>query len=322
MKFRRKDNATSKYRTGQREQKMMAAFGWLLSVAAFVAGGLVVLGVSGRYNLQRQAVSYAAGEKVMAVVTAAPHTERRQNMQEDDDGTDDIEYAYNDDLLTFLFMGIGEKQETDALFLLVLNPHEEKIKLIPIDPDTITAIDIYDEQGVYERTMTAAIGSQYGFGDGGKKSCEYQIGAVRNLFHGIAVNGYLAVDMNVLPDVAALVDGMEKETPQEVTAGGRMATQIYYMTEFISRVKQQSSTDFTIPVRIYNEISDRVVTDITVDEVVYLAASAGGYRFDTGQVAMIPGQSKNGTDGAYAGFYVDQNALQELILAIFYEPVS
>ncbi len=326
MKIVRKENNKSEYRKSRKMRGLMVAAGWLLSAAAFVAGGLIVVGVSGRYNLQRRAVSYAAENTgiVQAMSVSAASSGGAEERQESRGGYDEIRYQYNNDILTFLFIGINDKKQADALFLLTLDPHEELMELIPIDPGTMTDIDVYDEQGMHRNTMTAQIGSQYGFGDGGRKSCEYQIGAVRNLFHGIPVNGYLAVDMDVLPDVIRLIDGMDNEAPEEVSADGRMAIQTYYLTEFISRVKQQSGADFTIPVKIYSEIADRVITDITVDEVVYLAALAGGYRFDAGQVVTIPEEGRSTGEnetGGHNAFYADREALDRLILDIFYESV-
>ena len=41
-------------------KSLMVVSGWILCAAAFVAGGLTVLGISGKYNLKQQTMSYAA----------------------------------------------------------------------------------------------------------------------------------------------------------------------------------------------------------------------------------------------------------------------
>lgn len=252
-----------------------------------------------------QAVSIMSGENLI--------------LQEGWVESEKLRYNYNEEILTFLFMGIDEKNKADAMFLLVLNPNEETVRLIPVNCNMMTAIDIYDEQGVYEDTISSQIGTQYGFGIGGKESCEYQVKAVRNLFYGIPISGYLAVDMEDVPKVMELIekiDGISLENIKGLAGESRLERQSRILAELISQGKKLFKEDFTIPIRIYNEISGSAVTNITADEAAYLAATAGGYHFDAGQVIMIPGKSVGNE------FYADKDALYELVLEVFYEPVN
>lgn len=352
-------------------RKLIILSGWFLCVVAFVTGGFTVLSISGKYNLKKQTVSYAASKK-KAIEAVAAVSDDGSVRQEGFVRYEGHNFSYNEDILTFLFMGIDKENRTeavggyaeggqaDALFLLVLNPHEEAMKLIPVNRSTMTAINIYDEQGNREDTITAQICIQHGFGDGGQVSCEYQVEAVRNLFYGIPINGYLAVDMDVIPKVITLIDGIDLEVLEDVrngrheviltqgeyvhmdgeqvywyvrdrnnsaelSADSRLARQRQFLTEFISKVKGLTRRDFLLPVRIYHKIADGAVTDISADEVAYLATVAGGYQFDAGQVVTIPGKSVSGEenpDSDYDEFYVDEDGLYGMILDIFYEPVD
>ena len=320
----------------------MILSGYLLCMFFFVTGGFLVFRISGKYNLKKQTASYALSRNAVQTssLTLAESSIRQDGLL-NYRGQD---YRYNDDILTFLFMGIDKGSKTEAfaghtkggqaeaLFLLVLNPHEEAMKLIPINGSTMTAIDSFDEQGAYEDTITAQIGLQYGFGDGGKTSCEYQVEAVRNLFHGIPINGYLAVNRDVVPEVIPLIDGIDLEVPEDVrgnnaelSADSRLARQTKLLAEFISKVRSLTGKDLTLPVRIYHEIADGVVTDVSADEVAYLATFAGSYSFDEGQIFMVPGKSVSGEENPGSDedqFYVDEDGLYGMIAAIFYEPVD
>lgn len=373
MKRRNDDNSRNRYKVGHHSRSMMRRLmimsGWILCVAAFVAGGLVVLGISGKYNLKKQAISYAAGAgSPVQEVTATEGPE--EGWEEGQIRYQGRKYRYNEDILTFLFMGIDKENnaktsreyadggQADALFLFVLDPHEETMVLIPVDRSTMTDVDVYDAQGNYEATVTAQICVQHGFGDGGRESCEYQIKAVRNLFYGIPIHGYLAVNMDAISKVTEMIDGVDlrvledvrngdrkvilrqgelahldgeqaywyvrdRDSGAELSAEGRAGRQRQFVTALIDKVRRMTRKDITIPIRIYNEISDRAVTDITMDEVAYLAATAGGYHFDEKQVVTIPGRSISGEengDGGFDEFYVDERALYKLILDVFYEP--
>lgn len=324
-------------------RKLMVLCGCFICALAFLLGGAAVLAVSGKYNLKSQAVSYAAGTEA-AVQAVSMVAEDEDDRQEGNVRFDEKNYRYNEGILTFLLMGIDrEKREeafdkstaggqADALFLLVLDAHKRAIRVIPIHPGTMTEITIYDEQGEQEGAVTAQICSQHSFGDGGKLSCEYQVKAVSRFFYGIPINGYLAVEMETLPTVLGLIDGINLEALEDVKdAGeglseeGRMDKQKQFLTELLVKVKELMKRDFTLPVKIYNKISDRAVTDITADEVAYLAMTAGSYYFDAGQVVTIPGRSSGGEssrESVHDAFYADEEALFELVLEVFYEPAG
>lgn len=142
-------------------------------------------------------------------------------------------YTYNEDILTFLFMGIDKNDTTvrrveegtnggqaDALFLLVLNPHTKQIQVIGINRNSMTDIDIYDTDGEYVRTVTAQIAVQHGFGDGMEESCEYQVKAVRNLMYQIPIHGYCAINAKAVIPLTDMAGGVELTALEEVKRYG------------------------------------------------------------------------------------------------------
>lgn len=85
-------------------------------------------------------------------------------------------YAYNEEMMTFLFMGIdkdGDAKEVaegteggqaDALFLAAVNPKDQTVKIIGLNRNTMADVDIYNEEGAYVNTVKAQIAVQHGFG--------------------------------------------------------------------------------------------------------------------------------------------------------------
>ncbi len=117
----------------------------------------------------------------------------------------------------------------------------------------------------------------------------------------------------------------DRDSSAELSAGGRADRQRQFVTALIDKVRRMTKEDLTVPIKIYNSISDRAVTDITVDEVTYLTAIAGGYHFSESRVITVPGRSISGEESRDSGldeFYVDETALYELILDVFYEPAD
>lgn len=280
-------------------------------------------------------------------------------------------YAYNEDVLTFLFMGIDKNDEVvkeveegtnggqaDALFLLVLNPHTESISVIGINRNSMADIDIYNEEGAYVNTITAQIAVQHGFGNGVEESCEYQVKAVRNLFYQIPIHGYCAINAKAVIPLTDMVGGVEltvlenvkrygdksgtvilkdgetklldgetaysyvrfRDTKQFGSADMRLQRQKQYLAEMMNKVKEQTAKDILLPVKMYNALSSYMTTDVTADEVAYLSSIALDYRFDQGSIYSLEGETVQGEE--FEEFYVDETALYEMILTVFYEPVQ
>lgn len=274
-------------------------------------------------------------------------------------------YAYNEDILTFLVMGIdreGDVKEAsgsvnggqaDALFLAVMNPHDKTIKVIGINRNTMTDIDVYDEEGACVRTVRAQIAVQHGFGKGTEDSCERQVEAVRRLFYSLPVHGYAAINMSAIPAINDAVGGVDVTVLEDLTgkdsslvkdekvhlegesafwyvkyrdiripgsADMRLARQKQYLNAFIKEAKQAVKKDISVAFDLYSGISRQMVTDITLDEIAYLAPALADCRFDSGSLYLLEGETVMGEK--FEEFYADEDALYRMILEIFYEEIG
>ena len=156
-------------------------------------GGFGIVRAMGKNHLYQ---STAAKQPVLqAVPEEALTPEESEEWQDGWVKYKNTVYAYNEDILTFLIMGIDKQSDAeevaegtnggqaDALFLAVLDPRNRRMKVIGINRNTMTDIDTYDENGTYMSTVKAQIAIQHGFGNGMEESCEYQKKAVANLFY-------------------------------------------------------------------------------------------------------------------------------------------
>lgn len=274
-------------------------------------------------------------------------------------------YAYNEDIMTFLFMGIDKNSDVaevaegtnggqaDALFLAVVNPHDKKIRVIGINRNTMTDIDIYNETGAYVTTAKAQIAVQHGFGNGMEESCEYQKKAVRKLFYDLPIHGYAAINMSAIPAINDAVGGVDvkvledltsidpamakgaeihlmgenafwyvryRDTGEFASADMRLERQKQYLQAFIRQAKAAAGQKLSVVTELYRVISSKMVTDISADEAAYLASTLMDYSFDQDSFYMLPGMTVMGE--RFEEFYVDENNLYEMILDIFYEKVE
>ena len=329
-----------------------------------LAAAFQILRMVGRNSLQGRAE--AAAPDLSPILAQQELTqEEEQKWQQGWVKYEDRIYAYKEDILTFLFMGIDKNSEVqevaegtnggqaDALFLAVMDPSEKAVRVIGINRNTMADIDIYNEEGAYVTTTKAQIAVQHGFGNGMEESCGYQIKAVAKLLYGLPVHGYAAVNMSAISDINDAVGGVEvevledltvkdpalakgerirltgeqafwyvkyRDTEQFASADRRLDRQKQYLNALIGAAKQAVRQDVTAALDLYKEISSRMVTDITLDEVAYLAPILADYQFDTDHFYMLEGETVKGE--RFEEFYVDEEALYEMILEIFYEEVT
>lgn len=337
-----------------------------IPLAVFLLAGvsLIFAGAIGRSRLKQ--VSAEQPELAAAAAAEAPTEEEAENWQEGWVKYQGEVYAYNEDILTFLFMGIDKRDGTvrevaegtnggqaDALFLLILDPHSRKASVIGINRNTMTEIDIYNEEGAYVNTVIAQIAVQHGFGNGVEKSCEYQKEAVSRLFYRLPIHGYAAVNMSAIPELNDIIGGVDVTVLEDMTsevpafaegaevhlegqdaltyvryrdrnvfgsADQRLARQKQYLTGFIGAAKAAAKEEISAVVRLYQAAAPMMTTDISLDEAVYLASQALDYSLESGDFHMLAGETVMGEQ--FEEYYIDETALYELILEIFYEPVE
>lgn len=336
----------------------------LAFLAVLVIGGFQAIRVLGKNNLKSK-VEASVPELAKHLVTEAVPDEEESSWQEGWVKYEGTVYAYNEDIMTFLFMGIDKNSEVeevaegtnggqaDALFLAVMNPHDKTIRVIGINRNVMTDIDIYNETGAYVTTTKAQIAVQHGFGNGMAESCEYQKKAVRKLFYNLPIHGYAAVNMSAIPTINDAVGGVDVEVLQDLTrvdetlregeevhlmgksafwyvkyrdtgefasADRRLDRQKQYLNAFIDKAKTAAKGNISIVLDLYKELSRQMVTDISLDEVAYLAPVLADYQFNSDSFYMLQGETVMGE--RFEEFYVDETALYEMILDIFYEEVE
>lgn len=138
-------------------------------------------------------------------------------------------YEYNDDIMTFLIMGIDKNGEVensqdatdggqaDALFLVVADRRKKEIRLVGINRDTMVNINAYGAYGEgMDGSAKAQIAVQHGFGDGRELSCELTRDAVSELFFNLPIHGYAAVNMDAIPVINDAVGGVTLEVIENI----------------------------------------------------------------------------------------------------------
>ncbi|SFA76722.1 cell envelope-related function transcriptional attenuator common domain-containing protein [Acetitomaculum ruminis DSM 5522] len=341
----------------------------VLAIIFIIIGVLSIMKTMGKKEL----TASISGDKEVNIGSAITPDEK----DEESDKSKQIlydgkKYTLNDELISILVMGIDKETVTeiggqswdanstgvntggqaDALFLMLINPHDENVYIVAINRNTMADIDVWDNEGRYMGVSKKQIALQHGYGDGGTESCERQVKAVSRLFHNIPITSYVAISMDAIPalndavggiDVTVLDDiiypeyNMDLHCGDNVTLMGeqaywyvrlrnenifnsnelRLQRQKQYLTSFAAKAKSLSASDVRVAVDLYKKVSDYMVTDIDLNSFTYLVTDALNFEFQSKNIYSLKGEVVQGAQ--FEEFYAYDNYLQDLIIKLFYE---
>ena len=100
-----------------------------------------------------------------------------------------------------------------------------------------------------------------------------------------------------------------------------MDRQKEYLSSFIKTTLSQTRSDIKTPLRLYNDVSDYMVTDIDASMITYYTSIflKSGFSADD-NFMKIPGTTT--ASEKYAEYYVDNDALFKIILDTYYTEVK
>ena len=272
-----------------------------------------------------------------------------------------IKYALNENIVTVAGIGVdregfglindvvGTGGQADTIIIAAFNLENGKISTIMIPRDTMVDVDLYSVSGTYVGVDRMQICLSYAYGDGKTASCENVITSVERLLYGIPVNLYGVLELQGIPYLNDAVGGVTVESletfgkftkGQRITLYGddavtyvrernsavldsdavRRERQIQYLRTFVGKVASTALKDFSIITNLYNTAAEYSFTNVSLSKVTYLATTllSKGISFDD----IVPLQGKLVDADPYPEYIVDEKAVFETVLNIFYEPVS
>ena len=338
-----------KFRVDVRVLKGTAA---ILAVVLVLLAGMLLLQ---RWENTQDAPVSSSGE-VSSVEAGAPVDDREITYY---DGT---AYARREDLETVLLLGVdkfeGEtpegyvnNQQADFLLLLVMDKQNETCTPIQLNRDTMTQIQILGVTGEPAGTFTGQLALAHTYGSGEEDSCENTVLAVSNLLYGMEIDHYVSLTMDgvallndlvggvtveVLDDFSGVDDSLvqgETVTLQGQQAltyvrsrGGmedssnlhRMERQRQYLAALQQQLKQASQQEDGFTLDALLQLNEYMVSDCTVNQLSDLGDSLATYQVS--DILTTPGDAQEGEE--FMEFTVDEAALQQLVMDVFYEPVE
>lgn len=260
-------------------------------------------------------------------------------------------YYYNNELVNILFIGVdkdrisvSDDHQADVLYLMSFDKKANVVNAISISRNTLADIDIYDMNGDFLATEKSQICLSYVYGSNDSEASLLTAKAVSRLLYDLPINGYYTVFMDSVAQIVDTVGGVKVQIPDDMTSlhekwkkganvilNGkdamlyirhrgeetnqvRMQRQQGFIKSFVKTAKSAVLKDLSLPLKMYNKLAKSTVTNVDASSAVYLATKAASAEFKLHTVA-----GKSGFDGQYETFKIDETALYEQVLDIFYK---
>ncbi len=257
-----------------------------------------------------------------------------------------VSYRRDTEVKTYLFLGVddvglnyenyGSGGRTDTLLLLVKK--DDRLRILEISRDTMTEVDTYDASGDYLSTGVMQINMQYSFGDSPRRSAYLTKRTVTELLGGVRIDGTISLDMSgIAPIVDTLggitvrmeedcsyidasyakdavirMDGQAAErfirwrdySIQTGSNDARMGRHSWFIRQMLGQMGETELTELLQAAEPY------LNTDMTAEELQALKTCS------LTETIKVPGETRAGK--LHEEYYVDEEALREIVLQIFY----
>lgn len=246
----------------------------------------------------------------------------------------------------------SNKARADSISVVILDKKKKKMSILALNRDTMTEIRRYTRTGEDMGTYVSHLGYAYSYGDGGEVSCEDLKEAVEKLL-GISIDEYAVTNQSSITSINDLVGGVTVTVPNDDLAAmypelkkgavvtlddsnvkdflqhrdtaadfsneGRIERQQAYVTAYVDLLKNRLASE---PDQLWQEIgqmNDYLQTSITKNKYLSLARLLENVSFTDADYYRPTGKDSAGE--LHDEFYVDEDALRQLVIDLFYEEV-
>ena len=272
---------------------------------------------------------------------------------------DGKEYYPRNDITVLLAMGIDEygpvtssgahrnNGEADAVILMILDHTQETYSLLCLNRDTMVTMPALGVNGRKAGTYYGQLALAHTYGEGLKDSCVNTREAVSDLLGGITINHYVALNMDGISVINDAVGGVTVHVTEDfslvdrsipmgtVTLNGsqamhyvqsrmnvgnqlnitRMERHKDYMEGLMSALREKKD-DSKFIAELHAQVEDYVVTDCSTTVISNILSRCADYTL----AEVISPEGENKLTEQFYEFYVDEEALADLCLRLFYAP--
>lgn len=271
-----------------------------------------------------------------------------------------VEYFPRQDITVIMALGIDEtgpvkasgsyrnNAEADAVVLMILDQRDKSYTLLCLNRDMMVKMPALGPGGRQAGSYFGQLALSHTYGEGLADSCENTRATISNLFNGIQIDHYVAMNMDGISILNDAVGGVTVTVEDdfsavnssihmgEMTLHGeqalhfvqtrkdvgnelnisRMGRQEQYMFGLMEAMSAKMKESDSFVVNVYDKLSDYIVTDCSINTISGIMQRCADYELKE----TVSPEGENVLGEKHYEFYVDQQKLDELVLRLFYAP--
>ncbi len=268
------------------------------------------------------------------------------------------EYFPRQDVTVLMLMGIDEHGEVkesgsynntgenDMVALAVFDELDKSYSVLVLNRDTMMDVHVLGLGGQDAGTIFGQLALAHTYGTGMEDSCENAVRTVSDFLYGMTVDYYVSMNMDAIAILNDAVGGVtvtveddfskvDDSIPTgEVTLNGEQALSFVqtrkdvsdqlnisrmnrheeYMENFVTAFNQKVKEDDTFVLKTYEEVSPYIVSDCSVNSMSSMLNRYADYTLRE----IVTPKGENVLGEQYMEFHVDEKALEELVMDMFY----
>lgn len=253
------------------------------------------------------------------------------------------------DVDMYYIQDAGSGGQADSIGLIAWDTNSNKLNMIIIPRDTMTNIPVTDVNGEIIGKTIQHITMAFAFGDGNEISSEFMKESVSDLFEGLYIDQYFAMNTVAIEkindaiggvDVVIPYEGMEnadpsfvkgtkvnlkgnlaekflryRDTSKDFSAMTRIEAHKVYLEAYQKKMKQFKGD--SLIEKILKDIDSYCYTDMHKDMLLKLGACAmSDDDFNKDRIYVLEGENKK--TELYDEFYVDKDKAMNKVIELFY----
>ena len=273
---------------------------------------------------------------------------------------DGVSYYPRQDITVVMVLGIDQNGPVevsegyinpgaaDMAALLIFDEKDESCTILQLNRDTMLEMPVLGVGGKTAGTYYGQLALSHTYGSGMEDSCENTRRTISNFLYGIHIDYYVAMNMDAIAILNDAVGGVTVNVTDDfshvdptipvgqVTLRGEQAIRFVrprrdvgdqlnisridrqkeYIGSFLKKFRGCYHSDLEFAATTYEQVQPYIVTDCSLNTITSLMDRYGDYEIK--EVVSPAGENVMGEE--YYEFYPDEDALDKLILRLFYMP--
>ena len=298
------------------------------------------------------------GLRIMEATILTPNNEGSGETVSKTITRDGVQYFPRQDITVMMVLGIDQygpvasskyyrnEGSADSIMLLIFDETNKDSTVLYLNRDTMVDMDVLGVKGEYAGTRYGQLALAHTYGQGLEDSSENVKNTIMKFLPGLSIDYYMAMNMDAIPVLndavggvtVTVVDDFSKVNPSitmgEVTLQGnqvidfirtrkdvgdqknvtRMERQKEYVDNFLKALYQKEHENIDFLINVYEQVAPYIVTDCSVNTLGGMLDRYVDYEI---KEVVSPAGENIVVDGHYE-FHVDEEALDELIVRLFY----